>query len=71
MSEHRDPKPSPPNSGDGWRVLSYLIGGVAVYGGIGFGLDRLLGTQFLLPVGIVLGAGLTVAMLHFRYGSRS
>jgi F0F1-type ATP synthase assembly protein I len=71
MSEHQDPKPSPPNAGDGWRVLSYLIGGVAVYGGIGFGLDRLLGTQFLLPVGIVLGAGLAVLLLHFRYGSRS
>jgi ATP synthase protein I len=68
MSEHEDPKPSPTNSGDGWRVLSYLIGGVAVYGGIGFGLDRLFGTQFLLPVGIVLGAGLTILMLHFRYG---
>jgi ATP synthase protein I len=71
MSEHQDPKPSPPSSGDGWRVLSYLIGGVLLYGGIGFGLDRLLGTQFLLPVGIVLGAGLTVLLLHFRYGSRS
>jgi F0F1-type ATP synthase assembly protein I len=68
MSEHEDPKPSPPNSGDGWRVLSYLIGGVVVYGGIGFGLDRLFGTQFLLPVGIVLGAGLTVLLLHFRFG---
>ena len=48
-----------------------MIGGVLLYGGIGFGLDRLLGTQFLLPVGIVLGAGLTVLLLHFRYGSRS
>ncbi|HET6743229.1 MAG TPA: hypothetical protein VFH76_30020 [Kribbella sp.] len=71
MSEHQDPKPSPTNSGDGWRVLSYLIGGVLVYGGIGFGLDRLFGTQFLVVVGIVLGAGLTILMLHFRYGSRS
>ena len=71
MSEHEDPKPSPSTAGDGWRVLSYLIGGVVVYGGIGFVLDRVFGTQFLLPVGIVLGAGLTVALLHFRYGSRS
>ena len=71
MSEHQDPKPSPPNSGDGWRVLSYLIGGVLLYGGIGFGLDRLFGTEFLLPVGIVLGAGLTVLLLHFRYGPKS
>jgi ATP synthase protein I len=70
MSENQDPKPSPPNSGDGWRVLSYLIGGVLLYGGIGFGLDRLFGTEFLLPVGIVLGAGLTILLLHFRYGSR-
>ena len=67
MSEHRDPKPSPPNSGDGWRVLSYLIGGVLLYGGIGFGLDRLFGSEVLLPVGIVLGAGPTILLLHFRY----
>ena len=68
MSQNEDPKPTPNTSGDGWRVLSYLIGGVVVYGGIGFGLDRLFGTQFLVGVGIVLGAGLTILMLHFRYG---
>jgi F0F1-type ATP synthase assembly protein I len=68
MSQQSDPPPPPNNSADGWRVLSYLIGGVVVYGGIGFGLDRWLGTQFLLPVGIVLGAGLTILLLHFRYG---
>ncbi|TWD75131.1 hypothetical protein FB561_6569 [Kribbella amoyensis] len=68
MSEQQKPTPSPNTSADGWRVLSYLIGGVLVYGAIGFGLDRWLGTQFLLPVGIVLGAGLTIALLHFRYG---
>ncbi|WP_020386460.1 AtpZ/AtpI family protein [Kribbella catacumbae] len=77
MSQQEEPKPTPnpsagggtnDTSGDGWRVLSYLIGGILVYGGIGFGLDRWLGTQFLLPVGIVLGAGLSILMLHFRYG---
>ncbi|HEY0472612.1 MAG TPA: hypothetical protein VGD34_13130 [Kribbella sp.] len=68
MSQQEDPKPPPDTSADGWRVFSYLIGGVVVYGGIGFGLDRWLGTQFLLPVGIVLGAGLTILLLHFRYG---
>jgi len=71
MSKHEDPQPSPSPPGEGWRVLSYLIGGVVLYGGIGFGLDRLFGTQFLLPVGIVLGAGLTVLLLVFRYGARS
>ncbi len=53
---------------DGWRVFSYLIGGVAVYSGIGWLLDRWLGTEFFLPVGIVLGAGLAVLLLYFRYG---
>ncbi|WP_020389643.1 hypothetical protein [Kribbella catacumbae] len=48
--------------------MSYLIGGILVYGGLGFGLDRLLGSEFLLPTGIILGAGLTILMLIFRYG---
>jgi hypothetical protein len=37
-------------------VLSYLIGGVLVYGGLGWLGDHFLGTSFLLPLGIVLGA---------------
>ena len=62
-------QPEPPASSmDGWRVFSYLIGGVAVYAGIGWLLDRWLGTAFFLPVGIVLGAGLAVLLLYFRYG---
>ncbi|HEU4945935.1 MAG TPA: hypothetical protein VFT31_02170 [Kribbella sp.] len=68
MSQQSDPPPPPSNSADGWRVLSYLIGGIVVYGGAGWLLDRWLDTSFLLPVGIVLGAGLTVLLLHFRYG---
>ncbi|WBQ07407.1 hypothetical protein [Kribbella sp. CA-293567] len=68
MSQPEDPKPTPNTSGDGWRVLSYLIGGIVVYGGIGFGLDRWLDTPFFLPLGIIVGAGLTIAMLLFRYG---
>ena len=53
---------------DGWRVLSYLIGGIAVYAGGGWLLDHWLGTSFFLPVGIVLGASLSVLLLYFRYG---
>lgn len=48
------------------RVLSYLIAGVAFYGFLGWLGDRLLGTGFLLPVGIILGAGLAVYLI-FRY----
>lgn len=40
----------------GMRVLSSLIAGVLVYGALGWLGDHFLGTRFLLPIGIVLGA---------------
>lgn len=66
MSQQSNSDPGP--SMDGWRVFSYLIGGIAVYAGGGWLLDHWLGTSFFLPVGIVLGAGLSVLLLYFRYG---
>ena len=52
----------------GMRVLSYLLSGVVVYGLLGWLGDHLLGTAFLLPVGIVLGATLGVFVIIRRYG---
>jgi ATP synthase protein I len=52
----------------GMRVLSYLIGGVLLYGALGWLADHLLGTGFLLPVGIVLGAAGGVYVIIRRYG---
>ncbi len=44
----------------GMRALSYLISGVLLYGALGWVADHFLHTSFLLPVGIVVGAGLGV-----------
>lgn len=44
----------------GMRALSYLISGVLLYGALGWVGDHFLHTQFLLPIGIVLGAGLGI-----------
>jgi F0F1-type ATP synthase assembly protein I len=52
----------------GLRVLSYLIAGVALYGGLGWLADRLLGTWFWLPLGIVLGAAFAVYTIIRRFG---
>lgn len=52
----------------GMRVLSYLLAGVALYGGLGWLADHLLGTGFLLPVGIVLGAAAAVYTIIRRFG---
>lgn len=50
------------------RVLSYLISGVVVWGGLGWLGDHLLKTNFLLPIGIVLGAGLGIYVIIRKYG---
>ena len=52
----------------GMRVLSYLIAGVGVYGLLGWLGDRLLGTSFLLPIGIVAGAAFGVYVIIRRFG---
>ncbi|WP_231116341.1 AtpZ/AtpI family protein [Motilibacter rhizosphaerae] len=57
-----------PRSDDGWGVLSYLLTGVFLWGGLGWLGDDLLGTAFLLPVGLVLGAALAVYTVYVRFG---
>ncbi len=44
----------------GMRTLSYLISGVLLYGVLGWVGDHFLHTNFLLPIGIVVGAGLGI-----------
>lgn len=53
----------------GVTVLSYLIGGVLVYGGLGWLGDRFFHTSFLLPLGIILGAALAVYTIIKRFGT--
>lgn len=52
----------------GLRVLSYLLAGVALYGGVGWLADHLLGTGFWLPIGIVLGAAAASYTIIRRFG---
>ena len=52
----------------GMRVLSYLISGVALYGFLGWLGDHFLGTSFLLPIGIVVGAALGCDVIIRRFG---
>lgn len=53
----------------GVTVLSYLIGGVLVYGALGWLGDHFFHTGFLLPLGIILGAALAVYTIIKRFGS--
>ncbi len=38
-----------------WGLISTLVGGPAVWGGIGYGVDRLADTSAFLPIGVVIG----------------
>lgn len=53
---------------EGMRVLSYLIAGVALYGGLGWLADQLLGSMLWLPIGIVLGAATASYTIIRRFG---
>lgn len=55
-------------SEDGLRVLSYLIAGPLLYGGLGWLGDHFWHTAFLVPVGIVVGMTLSVIMVIRRFG---
>ena len=55
-------------SADGWSVLSYLLTGILLWGGLGWLGDEVLGTSFLLPVGLVLGFALAIYTIYVRFG---
>lgn len=58
--------PRSPRESDGWRILSYLIGGMALYGGIGWLIGHWTGISVLFPLGMILGIGLSLALIIFR-----
>lgn len=49
-------------------VIAYLVAGPLTFGLAGWGLDRLLGTSFLLVVGLLFGMGLAFYVIWLRYG---
>jgi ATP synthase protein I len=53
----------------GWAISSYLLSGVVVWGGIGYLVDRLVGTPHVfLAIGMVAGAVLGTYLIWLRYG---
>jgi F0F1-type ATP synthase assembly protein I len=51
-----------------WAAVTTMIGGFAVWGGVGWLLDRWWGTKFALPIGVILGMALGVYAVVVRYG---
>lgn len=57
--------------GTGWAVTSTLVAGIAVWGGIGYLVDRLVGSdRVFVAFGILLGAAAGIYVVYLRYGKR-
>ena len=51
-----------------WSIFGYLLSGLLFWGGVGWGLDKWLGTSYLLLVGLLLGMGASLYLVWLRCG---
>jgi F0F1-type ATP synthase assembly protein I len=51
-------------------VIAYLVTGPALFGGLGWLLDRWLGTGFIVLLGLLGGMGLSLYVIWLRYGTQ-
>jgi ATP synthase protein I len=58
----RDPRPA----GEGWAVFSYLIGGMALYGLVGWLVGRWTGLPLLFPMGMLFGLASALVLIILR-----
>jgi ATP synthase protein I len=63
----QEQEPLPPRETDGWQIFSYMLGGMILYGGIGWLIGHWTGISILFPIGMILGIGLSVALIIFRF----
>ena len=52
----------------GWTVVSYLLAGMAAYGGIGWLIGRAVHVPLLFPVGMLVGLGISLGYIIYRFG---
>ncbi len=53
-----------------WSIVSLLLSGILVWGGIGWFIDRQFGTSLFLPFGILLGAAGSMYLVIRRFGAK-
>lgn len=67
--KRRDTTGSSAENPDGaMRALSYVLSGILIYGGLGWVIDRVWHQSWGLPVGLILGMGLSVYLIIRRFG---
>ena len=51
-----------------WSIFGYLLSGLLFWGGVGWALDKWLGTDYLVLAGLILGAGAALYLVWLRFG---
>jgi F0F1-type ATP synthase assembly protein I len=70
MSDSGPPREPPARGAEMvWSIIGTLIAGVLAWGGIGWLLDRWLGTRYLVAIGILVGMAGAFYLIIKRYGS--
>jgi ATP synthase protein I len=68
----RRPLGQAPDTGQenpGWAVFSYLLGGMAFYGGLGWALGHwVIHSALCFPLGMVVGLALSIVLIVLRFG---
>jgi F0F1-type ATP synthase assembly protein I len=67
--EGRDRREAWRGADQAWDVIGLLFAGIIVCGGLGWLLDRLFDfTDVFLPIGMVLGGGISIWLVYLKYG---
>lgn len=53
--------------GDPWHAFGYIVSGVALYGFLGWLVDQWLETEFVVAIGIIVGAALGIYLTFSRF----
>lgn len=62
-----DRRRAPTDPGEGFNIIGTLLSGIAFWGLVGFGVDRLVGTDLLfLPIGVLLGLAAGLYLVIYR-----
>ena len=59
---------SPMGHGAGWEILSYLLAGMATYGGLGWVIGHFTHIQALFPIGMLAGIAISLSWIVYKYG---
>ena len=51
-----------------WSIFGYLLSGLLIWGGIGWGLDKWLHTTYFLLGGLIIGIAVATYLVWLRFG---